>query len=339
MTEPTLAADPAPTPSPTPSPAPAPAPAPSPSPAPAPAPKPGDPAPTPSPAPAPAAKKPGTLADGDDLDDPKPGAATWPDDWRDRLANGDDEAAKLLKRFTSPENIVKKLINQEKMIRSGKVKPGKDATPEEQAAWRESQGIPETPAGYIEKLALPNKMVLGDVDKPVAEGFAASMHAIGAPQEVVNAGVAWYYKHMESVANEQATADKAFRTESRDALRDDMGPEFSGNMGAINTLFTDAPKGVKELLLEGRTGDGRLLGDHPDVIKWLVQTAKAANPAATVVLPGNQRSLEGVEGRIKEIETFQRSNRAAYFKDEKMQAELRDLYDRRSKFQDRGKAA
>src|ERR1044072_1974834 len=43
----------------------------------------------------------------------------WPEDWRERLAGRDEAAPRELKRFGSPGGVWKKLLNQEKVIRSG----------------------------------------------------------------------------------------------------------------------------------------------------------------------------------------------------------------------------
>ncbi len=66
-----------------------------------------------------------------------------------------------LDRFDSPAAVAKSYRELEAKVSSGELKapvkpPAADAKPEEVAAWRKEQGLPETAQAYVEGLKLPN---------------------------------------------------------------------------------------------------------------------------------------------------------------------------------------
>lgn len=282
-----------------------------------------------------------TIVSGDTADT-REVSTTWPDDWRQRIAGEDKSALKTLERLNDPKALFDKVKNLEKKLNektSAPQRPGKDAKPEEVAEYRKALGIPETPDGYLADLKLDGGKVLGDADKPIAESFAAALHEVDAPPAAVAKAVDWYFQHMEKVATAEAEADDAFKAENITTLKEDWGPvDFKRNINAIDTLFTDAPSEVKDLLLGGRTADGKRLGDDARVIRFLAKLATEINPAATVVPQGGDVT-KAMTTRIAEIEKMQRENRSAYFKDEAIQKEYRDLLTARDKMQARSQAA
>ena len=76
--------------------------------------------------------------------------ATWPDDWRGRLAGKDADALKRLNRFQSPEGVYKSWRSLEQRLSAGEIKSAlpKDASDEQVAEWRKENGLPEKPDGY-----------------------------------------------------------------------------------------------------------------------------------------------------------------------------------------------
>lgn len=134
-------------------------------PAPQPTPQPVDPAPV---DPKPADPAPADLAPVDPPADPV--AGDWPEDWRSKAAGGDEKLMKFLERYNSPKAVVGALVDARKLISQGVNRPPKaDATPEEVAAWRAENGIPEKPDGY--EVSLPDGFVIGEADKPVVDSF------------------------------------------------------------------------------------------------------------------------------------------------------------------------
>lgn len=273
-----------------------------------------------------------TLAGGED----KVVAPDWREDWRDLMAGGDEKERKRLDRFRSPVDVYKSNRELEKKLSSGDVKAklAADATPEQIAAWRKDNGIPEKPDGYLEKL--PSGLVIGDDDKPMLEGYLAEVHGANASPEVVAKTLDWYYRQQDVAAAAQADADKAFKQSAEDALRAEWGAEYRGNVNSIMSFLDAAPptddgSPLKGLLMGARLSDGTLLGNNPTALKWLASLAQEANPAGFVAPSAGTSQADSVAAEIAKIEGIMRTDRRAYDKDEKMQARLRDLYDAQEK--------
>lgn len=259
-------------------------------------------------------------------------APDWPEDWRDKAAAGDEKFRKQLDRFRSPADLAGSYRALRQKMSSGELsaaRPGEDASDEERAEWRKDNGIPDSHEAYLE--SLPDGLVVGEADKPLALSFAEALHKVDAPPAVAAAALGWYYKAQDEAQAAQAEADKAFKARSEDALRGEWGNEYRGNINSIRSFLDAGPADedgtpLVDLLLEGRLANGSKLGDNPTIMRWLAQMAYEANPAG-FISPGTGKSqAQGVADEIAGIEKTMRENRNAYDKDEKMQARLRDLY-------------
>jgi hypothetical protein len=265
--------------------------------------------------------------------------ADWPEDWRTKLADGDEKAMKQLERYQSPKDVAKALREAQTKISKGTqafALPA-DATEEQVTAWRKENGIPEKPEGYLEKL--PSGLVVGEDDKPLVDTFLTDMHKANVKPEVVGAALDWYYRTQEESAAEQSREDVEFKKASEDALRSDWGPEYRANINAISAFLDAAPSegdvSLKALLMGARLADGTPLGSNPMALRWLAGMANEANPAGFVSPATGATQIKSVTDEIGEIETFMRENRAAYNKDGAKQARLRQLYEAEEKLSKR----
>jgi len=257
-------------------------------------------------------------------------APDWPDDWRDKLAKGDDKARKRLDRFQSPADVMKSWQELERRMSSGEVKAKlpDNATEEQIAAWRKDNGIPDKPDGYLEKL--PNGLVIGDEDKPILEGYLARVHGKNASPEIVADTVAWYYAQQEETIAAQAEADKAYGRQSEDALRAEWGGEYRANVNSVMSFLKTAPADdngtpLSDLLMGARMADGTLFGSNPAALRWLARLANDANPAGFVAPGAGGSQIDAINTELDTIRKAMRENRAAYDKDEKMQERFRTL--------------
>lgn len=310
-----------------------------------------EPTPTPTPEPDPAGT-PDPVADPTPTPDPEPKGASiiddpdggkvaatpadWPEDWREKMANGDEKALKRLQRMKSPLDLSKSYANLDKKLSSGNLKEplAEGATDEEIAQYRKDNGIPEAPEGYLE--SLPDGLVIGDDDKPMVESFLESAHGQNADPAFVASALNWYYSQQEEQVAAQVEADKEFRATAEDEMRAEWGNEYRSNINAIGSFLDTAPTTedgtpLKELLLGARLSDGTPLGNHPDALRWLSQLATDANPAGFVAPGAGGTQLQSVEDEIATIEKMMREDRAAYDRDTKAQERLRTLYDAQEK--------
>lgn len=269
----------------------------------------------------------GSLLDSDSGDTGEQAAPQdWPDDWRTKLAGDDEKTLKKLERFNSINDVVKWAQNLEKKMSSGEFKAAldDDATEEEVKQWREQNGIPESPDGYDLDV---DGLVVGDDDKPYLDEFLKEAHESNMPNDMVQKVVAWHYQNIEQQKEAMAEADADFQAEAQQALREEWGGEYKQNINQIKNLLSTAPEGIEERLLGGRTADGKVVGNDPETLKWLSGLARQINPVATVVPGAGANQASAIQDEIAQIETTMRTEPDKYWKDPKMQARLKELYD------------
>jgi len=255
----------------------------------------------------------------------------WPKDWREQVAKhasaGNEKAyereLKRLQRVTDPAAIYGNYREAESKISSNKAifKPGAKATEDEVKAYHKALGVPDKPADYIENLVLPHDMTLGEQDAEIAGAFASEMHEAGASQEVMNKAMGWYYMQQENAAAEQDDMDDQQKNASIEELKEEYGAAYKRKTAGIASLFAAAPGGADvsngdslySRLIGGRLSDGSLVGNDPDVVRWLANLAGDVNPAAST-LPDGLGSPKSLTDEIAEIEKIMRTDKREYFK-------------------------
>ncbi len=325
-------------PDPTPTPEPSPAPTP-PTPAPSAAPQPS-PAPTPTPAPsatstpAPTAKPTALTAPSDPAAPPAPSANPATPDWRTAYG-ADDKLQKLLGRYASAEAFGKAHLEAVNRISTVKAPLKEGASPEEVAAWRKDNNIPDKPDGYFDKL--PNGLVLGEDDKALFSEWATQMHGLNVPPAIVAKTVEWYYAMQEQQSANQETMDRQHQAETTTALRNAWGRDYTENINLVKSFIGGMDEQTQALFMDATMPDGRRLFNSPQVIQFLTQKARELNPLAFI--PGAGAGDEGktLDQRIEAIEATMGTT--AYRKNEKVQEEYRQLITRREQLgQKRGAA-
>jgi hypothetical protein len=206
-------------------------------------------------------------------------------DWREKMAGGDEKVLKQLGRYTTPDQVAKALIEAKHKISAGEFKKplAADASPEDIAAWRQENGIPEAFDKYEVKLS--NGLVIGEEEKPFVDEFLKVAHSSNATPDQVNKMLGWYYETTDARAEEQIKADIEFKREAEESLRTEWGADYKTNLNLLNSVFDAAPEGLKQNLMSARMADGSVLGNNPEALKFLAGLAREINPVATVV-PG-----------------------------------------------------
>jgi hypothetical protein len=260
---------------------------------------------------------------------------------------GDEKAYKKelarLERISNVESLYGAYRDLEaKFSQGGLVKiPGKDAKPEEITAFAKQLGWTDKPEEMIGQIKLEDGMVIGDADKPMLTGFLAAVHGATTAQDFASKATAWYYKSQEEAAALQDEADDTFRRESERALKEEHGPSFARKTNAIASIFATAPGGADaknpnsmfSRIMGGRTADGKLIGNDPTVVNWLIGLVNEVNPAATVVEDGNQSGVT-IDTELAEIQKLRTTDRRKYFSEE-VQARERELIEAKTKIQAR----
>src|SRR3990167_2002215 len=252
------------------------------------------------------------------------GAQTWPEDWRNRYAGEDVKKMERLSRYASPAAAFDALLSLQSKIGAGglRSKLPDNATKEQITAWRNENGIPESP----DKYDLADVKVAAE-DKAMVDGFLAKLHGANAPAAVAKEAIAWYYDEAERRTEERLEKDKQVATASEDALRAEWGGEYRTNVNMVNGLLETVPADVRDLFKSGRMGDGTPIMSSPSVLKALAGWARQINPVTTVVPNAGANIGSAIEDEIKAIETTMKTVRKAYNEDDKMQSRYRELLD------------
>lgn len=225
----------------------------------------------------------------------------WPDDWRDRMASGDEDIANVIKRYGSPKGVAKALKEAQALIRSGKVRRDMpDPTDEKaMAEWRKEQGIPDDPTGYVLPETVTKRMT--DEDKPLLASFTDYAHKKGAPQQVVDIASEWYFDTLEGLEGERLAKDTEASESCEEELRKDWAHgEYKANL-TLGKRFMESVPGVGSAWTEARLPDGRRLGDIPEFVMWAADMGRDRFGDATFANSDSERQHTARKTEIEKV--------------------------------------
>ena len=247
--------------------------------------------------------------------------------WRDPIAGDDADFGKQLERFDSPAAFGASFKTAQDKISSGKMKddlPAADADEPTVKAYREANGIPLEAAGYLKDL--PDGVVLGEDDMPIAEVFMGALHSVHAPPAYAHALIGAYNAWSEEQQEAQNTLDVEQAKATTDTLRESWKGDYRANINLAGAFLENTfGKEFKQQLLEGRLADGRAFMNAPEMLEGLAQAQRKLDPLTQILPPGGDPE-KTLNDEIAEIEKFMREHRTAYNKDEGKSNRLRDLY-------------
>lgn len=266
----------------------------------------------------------------------QPQPQNWADNWRQLMADGigagtDEKLMKRLDRFQSPADILKFALNAEKKISSGEYKRalGKDASPEEVAAWKAENGIPEKPGEYLSDM---EGLIIGEEDKPAFDSMLEFAAHNNMPRQYVQGIVKWYDSFKEQQEQAMQQSDAEYVRAAEDKLRQEWGGEFRMNQNAVKSFAINAfGEELASEIFNARLPDGSLFGNNPALNMAFASLARELNPAATVVPGAGANSMQAIESELAQIRKFVRTNRDEYFKDSAMQKRYHDLTEAKEK--------
>ena len=256
-------------------------------------------------------------------------------DWRVPIAGDDDKFKSELDRYSTPLDFGKSWREQKSTISAG-VKatvPGEDATDDELKFYREANNIPLESSGYMENL--PDGLVVGEADKEIMGDFMSTLHKHNVSPQVGHAVIEWYNNFAADQQDANAEADVEHKQEFEDAMRQQWGNDYRGNINLAGALIEGAfGKEGKELFLGARDENGRALMNIPGVVEGLVDISRKWNPSAQLVPPGGD-PVQTLNDEIAELEKFMKDKRTEYFSEagKPKRERLNQLYDIRIKQQ------
>ena len=192
-------------------------------------------------------------------------------DWRSQIPE-EIRDHKSLAHFTDVGAMAKSLVNAQSMIGADKVAiPGKHATDEDWGeVWRKL-GRPDTPDGY----ELVNEMPEGiEQNDDMLNWFRATAHEIGMTPTQAQKMLGRYNEFLGSQMGADEGQIEQLRETTEIELKKEYGAAFADRVSNGNAVMQEfGAEGLTELQL----ADGRLLGDHPEIIKMMVNVGEFIN--------------------------------------------------------------
>lgn len=259
----------------------------------------------------------------DDLDVEKPGekgSTAWPEDWRNQMVNGVEEADKalnVLNRYQSPADVAKALLATRQRVSTGEYKRQlpPDASEDQVKEWRTEQGLPEDPSGYEIPLGDGIEMEkLNDNQKSVYQGWQKLFHDTNATPDQAKT----YANYMNDIviAQQEALADHDAQSmeAQEDALRTDWGGEFRTNI-KMNVAYLNNALGEEgaKALLDGRMADGTSIKHSVEIAKMLNDAARGAGLTSSYE-GGEVMNGSSLMDKKAEIEALMSTDLGAYKK-------------------------
>ena len=246
----------------------------------------------------------------------------WPEKWQERVSKGDEKRAKAIKKFESPEAIVDSYLALERRLSSGEYVPvlPKDPKPEEVAAWRKANGIPDAPDKYdVSDLKAPEE------DKAIVENLLKVAHSANLNTAQTKAVLGAFYAEQDRQVQEIAERDESDRQATLDSLSEAWGQQRQRNINLVRGVLTQFPESIRELVGQARLPNGKLMFNDPDVARGFAAIALALNPAG-IVAPGGSGDIgKSALSEYQDLQKFMREKRSAYNTDKAKQDRMGQL--------------
>ena len=212
--------------------------------------------------------------------------------WRERLSGGNKDYMKVMERYNTETDYIKSTFELRQKLSSGEYKrnvpPPSD--PNDLAAWRKDNGLPETVDKY--ELKFKDGFVLGEQDKPFVDQFKQKMFDANISPEHASKAVNAYYEMQEATAAQLKEDERAYAVLTEEKLREEWGSEYRFNYNMTENFVKsrfEAP--VAEAIMKA----------GPEVIKAVAGIAREIYPAMTVV-PNSSNPSQAISDEIKSLE-------------------------------------
>lgn len=256
--------------------------------------------------------------------------STAPETWRNdlvSLAGIKDEKEiesrmNQLGRITDVGSLVKSFFNAQDKIRKGEISSGlpENATPEQIAAYRAANDIPEAPDKY--KLALEEGLELGEHNKGRINKILEQAHSGMISNKVASGLVNTILKEEAEYAKQREAQDGLDTQQSENLLRQTWGSDYQANVNMVKGLVNKLPAEVQEVFFDARMPDGKALLNDASIFMWLADIAREVNPIGFVA-PNSNNPHQTVNDEIAALE--KRMGTKEWFSDEAAQKRYQQL--------------
>ena len=218
-------------------------------------------------------------------------------DWRSTLQS--DEARAFAKTSPDVAHLVDRGVAMHKKLSTAIVPPGKDAQPEEVAAYHKRIGVPETAEGYSFQVLEGHEPT--EADLGFQTHMAKALHEAEIPAEKAALLNAALNEFTEQALEAQVVADKKFADKSVAELRKAWpGDEYDANKAhaerAAAWMFGDQFEAMRHM----ETKDGHFIFDHPAMLRAMA-TAGREMAEGGLVPPMSDGDREQAEGALSDL--------------------------------------
>jgi len=186
--------------------------------------------------------------------------------WRDQVK--DEDGKKFAADSTDINHLVKRAVDLRKQVSNAIIRPGKDAKPEQIAAYKKALGVPESPDDYPFP-ALPKEQLTDEV-KASRKAWAEQFHKLNISKDAATTLFKTLDEEVKKVETAQVAADKAFAQSQDDKLKAEWKDDYDSNKTLANRAFKEIAdrSGVNlEELIKIEMKDGRFLMDRADIVR------------------------------------------------------------------------
>ena len=173
-----------------------------------------------------------------------------------------------LRNFTDPASLAKSYVHAQRMIGADKIPlPGKSATDEDWANVWSRLGRPQAPSEYELKFENP---IFADNE---LESFKQSAFEAGLNNRQVERMAKFLDEAVSGARSSRSEVTEKAVYEAEQELRQEFGQAFDQRMALAYNAATQL-LGDASLLDEVELSDGRMLGDHPQVVRMFAKLAE-----------------------------------------------------------------
>lgn len=201
--------------------------------------------------------------------------------------------------------------------------PSAKATPEDVAKFRKALGVPGAPEEY--QFAPPEGVEFDDNDKAIVEAFRPIAHKYNVPQAAFAEFMSELTKMGGEIRQNITEEVHSFREETQALLDKEWGSDKAKNIN-FATRASKAHGGDKfiDFLNQTKLEGGGLLGDHPDMVKFLATVGRKSDEADMIVV-SSQAEKQSAKERIDQI-LKENPVGSPNYTSPAVQRELADLY-------------
>lgn len=249
----------------------------------------------------------------------------WQDDWREKMADGDEKALKELQKHKSPSEAIKAYRELQKQFSKTRPLPqlAKDATPEQVKEYRENAGIPETWDKY--DISLENGVVIGENNKETVDKYLQKAHENNLRPDEVKKSLQTYFEISNAEESAKIAAAETQQIEIEKSLQKEWGSQYKDNLSVVSSHL-EKSLGSDELskLNQAMLPDGTFLINNPKILNHFLKQAKAEMGGNTIV-PTSASDFTSLSDRKAALEKMHATDPKAFFNNSELRKELSEI--------------